>query len=189
MADKTSSGKGDAIVATRATPALQAGKASIQCRCPFCGGCFDPDDEPVPPASLGYNCTCVHCGHNWRSRVEDPSRCPRCGTYKWRDHEGACGCRRCGYEWYPRSRGQRPGKCPSCRAEDWDAEVVRRRWIMKRHVSGEGCLSIASGTGIALLEVIDIVRDVTGEPCPRLRSLSTVHNALRAVAIAPSRTE
>lgn len=28
-------------------------------------------------------CECKKCNHQWQSRVEIPTQCPKCKTYKW----------------------------------------------------------------------------------------------------------
>lgn len=34
---------------------------------------------------------CERCGHDWIPRIEDPSMCPKCKSYKWnvpKDNKG-----------------------------------------------------------------------------------------------------
>jgi len=50
-----------------------------------------------------------------------------------------------------------------------DPVILRRRWVMRKYESGDGCVDIASETGLALLEIIRIVMEETGRPHPRLR--------------------
>ncbi|KKK72013.1 hypothetical protein LCGC14_2908150, partial [marine sediment metagenome] len=32
---------------------------------------------------MTHVCECLVCGHIWTSRVEDPLKCPKCGSYDW----------------------------------------------------------------------------------------------------------
>ena len=162
----------------------QVRRVSRQCTCPYCGGCFGLDDDGfAPPRVTEYNCRCIRCGHAWRSRSEDPAKCPGCGTVWWNTRQRRCKCSRCGHEWSPRGAGV-PLRCPSCKSRDWDSSavrddapieqvedpvVLRRRWVMRKYESGDGCVDIASETGVALLEIIRIVMEETGRPHPRLR--------------------
>ena len=34
---------------------------------------------------------------------------------------------RCGYEWFPRRRGERPRVCPHCKSANWDRPYKFRR--------------------------------------------------------------
>ncbi len=70
-----------------------------------------------------------------------------------------------------------PAACPSCKSKGWDAvpaedadadsETARNGWIVEMYESGYGCMFIASESGIALFEVIRVVRSLTDviEPC------------------------
>lgn len=48
-------------------------------------------------------------------------------------------------------------------------EILRLAWILKKYGQGMGCIQIASRSGLALLDVIRIVRDETGTEEPELR--------------------
>lgn len=163
---------------TTAVPALpeehRVAEPTVQCRCPFCGGCFDQAPGMPPVCDGPYRCGCASCGHNWMSRTENPSRCPRCGIPRRKESQEPCSCRRCGYRWSPRSAGRPPAACPSCRSKEWDDEAaegeVDRELVLAMYGSGDGCIAIASEMGAALFEVIGIVREATGDDTPRLRS-------------------
>jgi len=32
-------------------------------------------------------CKCKQCGYEWKSRVENPSSCPKCKRYDWNEKE------------------------------------------------------------------------------------------------------
>ncbi len=159
-------------------------RLSRQCVCPHCGGGFGLDDIIAEPEPVMFDCRCMHCGHIWRSRNAEPARCPDCGVTGWKYTPGPCKCRRCDHEWVPRAKGHSPSKCPSCRSADWSygstmerapmppvdrPEVLRMAWILKKYGQGMGCIQIASRSGLALLDVIRIVRDETGTEEPELR--------------------
>ena len=52
-------------------------------------------------------------------------------------------------------------------------EILHRRWITKKYEEGKGCLRISLETGIALFEVIGILREELGAQQPKLRRPST----------------
>lgn len=47
-------------------------------------------------------------------------------------------------------------------------EILRRKWIVDKFEGGEGCVRIASETGVAVLEIIQILREETGYEQPML---------------------
>lgn len=158
-------------------------RASRQCRCPYCGGCFGLEDDGREPRITEYDCQCSRCGHAWKSRVPEPMKCPGCGVTGWRSKPESCRCLRCGHEWSPRGNGRKPATCPSCKSKYWNgvpkggaapmpsqdaADVTRRKWILKKYDTGQGCLEIASKSGIALFEVIQVLREETGDKKPKL---------------------
>lgn len=169
------------MTTTSAPDAYRTSESSVQCRCPFCGGRFNPDTGRPQRGDERFKCCCARCGHVWTSGVEDPSRCPKCGNSKWRESVEPCICKRCGYKWNPRSSGRLPLTCPSCKSREWDADpevsdVVDKEAVLQRYVSGEGCIAIASEMDAALFEVIGIVREATGddEPCLRVSGRSAI---------------
>lgn len=45
-----------------------------------------------------------------------------------------CGCRcRCGHEWLPRERGEKPRVCPKCKSPNWDRPKRTREVIPHSH--------------------------------------------------------
>lgn len=162
-------------------------RSSRQCRCPYCGGCFGlEDDGRHEPRVTEYDCQCSRCGHAWKSRVPEPIKCPNCGVTGWRSKPETCRCVRCGHEWSPRGNGRKPAICPGCKSKYWNgasksgaspmpssesSDITRRKWILKKYNSGQGCLEIASTAGIALFEIIQVLREETGDLKPKLRCL------------------
>lgn len=144
--------------------------------CPRCGESFCMEGGETS-AGTGFCCGCIRCGYVWRSRTEDPARCPNCGSNRWREPRQSCRCGICGHEWTPRSGWGSPAACPSCKSKGWDgvpaedadadSENARNGWIVEMYESGYGCMFIASESGIALFEVIRVVRSLTDviEPC------------------------
>ena len=158
-------------------PRWHASKASSQSMCPHCGESLCIECEETP-AGTAFHCGCIQCGYVWRSRIEDPARCPNCGSNRWRELRQSCRCGICEHEWTPRSGGRPPAVCPSCKSKDWnyvlvddadeDSETARNGWIVEMYESGCGCMSIASESGIALFEVIRVVRFLTDDIEPSL---------------------
>lgn len=168
------------MTTTTAVPdRYRTSESTVQCRCPFCGGCFNPDSDRSPKRDELFRCGCARCGHVWASSIENPSRCPRCGNSKWREPVKPCLCRMCGYKWNPRSSGKKPVFCPSCRSKEWDSDDsadkgrIDKAAILARYESGDGCIAIASEMDVALFEVIGIVMEATGEDEPWLRSAAS----------------
>lgn len=164
-------------------PITEEAPGSLTCTCPFCGGCFDIDREQQE--SIGgnrFDCRCLRCGHVWGSRVEDPQKCPSCGSSSWRGPTNSCTCALCGHTWVPK-RPYRPIRCPSCRSRNWEKgkplvvemvrieepKTVREKWIVEKYSKGEGCMAIAAETGMALFTVMSVVSRATGTRTPILR--------------------
>ncbi len=162
-------------------------RSSRQCRCPYCGGCFGlEDDGRFESRVTEYDCQCARCGHAWKSRVAEPIKCPSCGVTGWRYKPESCRCIRCTHEWTSRGKERKPVMCPRCKSKYWNgapdktiavmssveaSEIVRWKWILKKYNTGKGCLEIASETGIALFEVIQLLRERAGDLKPKLRRL------------------
>ncbi|MDO5853444.1 MAG: hypothetical protein Q4Q62_05215 [Thermoplasmata archaeon] len=93
------------------------------CTCPFCRRSFDPRWSMECDSHV---CSCVKCGHSWQSRISEPLRCPRCGSYRWGEESRSYECRRCGNIWST-TKSSPPAKCPRCRSVYWykEKEVPR----------------------------------------------------------------
>ena len=175
-------------VTIQATERSIPGRRSVprlarQCTCPYCGGCFGLEDDGRIERVTEYDCKCTRCGHAWKSRVPEPMKCPNCGVNGWRTKQESCRCMRCGHEWVPRGKGRRPASCPGCKSKYWNGapeesakpmpprdatEALHWRWILKKYGEDKGCLRISLETGVALFEVIDVLRRELGVQQPKL---------------------
>ncbi len=159
-------------------------RSICQCRCPYCGRYFGLENKGLSePKAVKYDCLCVRCGHAWKSKVAEPTKCPGCGALEWMSKPNKCRCLRCGHEWIRRGGSGRPAKCPGCGSKSWNSsdrkdnrpitpadtsEPVYCKWIRKGYEGGKGSIQIASETGIALFEVIRVLREKTGSQRPKL---------------------
>ncbi len=163
---------------------LPDSRSTCQCRCPYCGRYFGLEvSDYFEPKAVKYDCICVRCGYAWKSRVAEPSKCPGCGALEWKSKPNICRCILCNHEWIRRGRSDRPSKCPRCGSKSWDSsegkdnlsispadtsEPVYWKWIRNGYEGGKGCIQIASETGIALFEVIRVLRENTSGLRPKL---------------------
>lgn len=126
--------------------------------------------------------TCERCKHVWYSHSESPVRCPGCGTYHWNETPTVNACTMCGHEWFSRT-DQTPLRCPACKTRSWKGGDRRVRHaapnafsnddsvsrIMDMYISGEGCISIAKTTGVALSKVVRVIRsEISDGRSPRM---------------------
>ncbi len=142
-----------------------------ECECPFCKGRFRLAGEQVREDGR-ESLKCNRCGYRWTSRGGEPTKCPKCGSYAWKKPVVECKCNVCNYQWVSR-KVEGPSRCPNCKSNKWDeipqivvkeisqedAPEVKRKWVMTRYQSGEGCVEIASALGLPVFTVIRIIRD------------------------------
>ena len=112
--------------------------------------------------------TCERCGHSWKSHHANPSRCPSCGTYHWRNPATRNECVRCGHEWFSRT-SKTPSRCPVCRSRTWNRNpdivtgtAIGKTDLLQMYLSGKGCVEISISTGSPLSTVHGIVRAYLG---------------------------
>ncbi|AMK13963.1 hypothetical protein AUP07_0916 [methanogenic archaeon mixed culture ISO4-G1] len=112
---------------------------------------------------------CGRCGHDWISSIDTPARCPHCGTYHWQGESTVYMCCMCGHSWFSRTP-KTPMRCPKCKTRSWqngsrrfnpksvNTEDKDVRAVIDMYLHGKGCVAIAMSTGMALSNVIDIVK-------------------------------
>ena len=148
---------------------VRVGTDGMICSCPFCKRSFR-----IPDGSREVNdqLRCKRCGYRWVSRGGEPTKCPKCGSYAWNKPLIECRCNVCNYIWNSRKIGG-PARCPNCKSNRWDevprivtkevsqeeAPEVKRKWVLSRYDSGEGCVEIASALGLPVFTVIRIVKE------------------------------
>lgn len=168
----------DGIDSVAESPAEEKGPMA-QCTCPYCNRTFglSEDGEPVidiPDNRIARYCT--KCDYRWNSQVEDPKRCPNCGSYHWRDERLTLDCKRCGHIWESR-RGTPPIRCPRCRSVYWDRPryvpkkvdfttmTARERYLynvdeaVRRCSEGESLYDVCGELDVAVLEVAMNLRE------------------------------
>ena len=136
------------------------------CRCPYCGGTFHLDTNPVERVSA----QCKRCGHVWNLRSSNPKRCPSCGSTNWNADVGNYTCKQCNHSWTSRTASV-PRKCPRCQSLSWDkepiiiepkkkgdipAEIEER--VVECHEKGMGLFNAAMALDLPVLNVLAVYR-------------------------------
>lgn len=161
------------------------GTGAGSCECPFCRrrfavtSCIEGEGAAE---DVSNHLRCNRCGYGWTSRGGEPAKCPKCGSYAWKRPIIECRCNVCNYVWRSRKPGG-PARCPNCKSNRWDevpqittmeiidedAPDVKRKWVLTRYSSGQGCVEIATALGLPIFTVMDIVKDaLRSEYNPRL---------------------
>lgn len=167
------------ILALPSPSGMKAPAPKDGCSCPFCGKTLPPGFKV--DKSARQSSKCKKCNYTWVTMGEETKRCPKCGSYTWREPIVKATCLRCGYIWHPRGN-KSPCRCPSCRSQNWNKIVVPKppkkvdisRIIARtdinnaraliagrnRCISGEAVYEVALELDIA---VIDLIIAILGE--------------------------
>lgn len=151
-------------------------KEGEACKCPYCGNRFrtrfgsnkrqSADTEPIFVEQLH----CTRCGHSWDKRTTEPKKCPRCGSYKWKEPANKMTCSICHHEWFS-STAEGPRRCPSCGSYDWHLlnnpeevafrpdpqENTLKRWICVKYEAGKSIIEIASDLKLPVMKVANLI--------------------------------
>ncbi len=149
-------------------------RVASQCTCPYCNRSFGLSDGGKPiiePPDTRIACYCTKCDYRWNSQVEEPKRCPSCGSYRWKSSNLILDCKRCGHMWESR-KSTRPLRCPKCRSVYWDKPRVvpdtgsekaakdnimryedRLQIALSRCTAGEGLYDVCKELDVSILEV------------------------------------
>ncbi len=144
------------------------------CTCPYCNRSFglSDDGEPIPESpEQKISCYCSKCDYRWNSLVEEPKRCPNCGSYHWKEMKLSLECTRCGHAWVSR-RGVPPLRCPKCRSLYWNrprivpgampvytAKEIKKQYLERAEVAirrcseGEGLYDVCNELDVAVIEI------------------------------------
>lgn len=151
------------------------------CPCPHCGNYI----KNYHPEKVQEECSCNKCGYEWVSRVDNPQRCPSCGSYRWNKDSLNVRCVKCNHNWTTRS-GKSPERCPRCKTRAWQSSEVQKKGRQSKKISNEkrevellknichkyeegaGCRDISETTGEPLLRVVIAIRENLRISQPRL---------------------
>ena len=96
---------------------------------------------------------CERCGHEWSSIVDDPKRCPSCGSFQWNKPRALYECRVCGHTWASRKDGV-PNKCPKCKTSKWNEEPDAVRIPIPEF----SCESLEGPCGLRTVSIQDVLK-------------------------------
>lgn len=153
----------------------------IKCTCPECGASLDltyPLNE-VKKSRMQY---CKKCGFEWKSRTSKPLKCPKCGSYSWDKTNNTCICSMCEHKWIART-DDAPTRCPKCKSIKWNKNIqkkknpseegnnneqnIQEKWILEKYAEDKGCFQIALETGLPYFQIMDVIREKTGQKSVR----------------------
>ncbi len=157
-----------------AEPQSGGGGGPSQCTCPYCNRSFGLSEQGEPvlgSPDLRISCYCSKCDYRWNSLVEEPKRCPNCGSYHWKETKLNLDCKRCGHAWVSR-RGVPPLRCPKCRSLHWNrpriipgttpaftAKEIREQYrvraeiAIRRCADGERLYDVCKEMDVAVIEI------------------------------------